>query len=61
MKAGTQKSVDLGRKSGEVTIHMSGDGKRVLFAFATDPKGLDKAGLGAFIDALVKIRDKMDR
>jgi hypothetical protein len=55
-----RKKVDLGR-CGEVTLHVSASHKRLLLEFATEPEGLDKSGLNAFIDALKKMRDKMDR
>ena len=61
MKTGSKKEVDLGRKSGEVTLHLSEDGTRLLLEFATHPKGIEKAGLGAFIQALEKVRETMDR
>jgi hypothetical protein len=59
-KEPVKKKVDLGR-CGDVTMHVSADRKRLLLEFATEPEGLDKSGLNAFIDALKKIRDKMDR
>ena len=55
-----RKKIDLGR-CGEVTFHVSADRKRLLLEFATEPEGFDKSGLNAFIDALKKIRDKMER
>ena len=55
-----RKKIDLGR-CGDVTLHVSGDRKRLLLEFATEPEGFDKSGLNAFIDALKKIREKMDR
>lgn len=54
------KKIDLGR-CGNVTMHLSGDRKRLLIAFAVDARGFDKSGLNGFIDALKKIRDKMER
>jgi hypothetical protein len=60
MKEAYQKKVDLGR-SGEVTLHISKDGKHLLLEFATEPEGLDKSGLNSFIDALKKVRDRMER
>ena len=59
-KEATQKTVDLGR-CGEVTLHLSADRKRLLLEFATEPEGLDKTGLNSFIDALKKVREKMQR
>jgi hypothetical protein len=55
-----KKNVDLGR-CGEVTLHVSGDRRYLLVEFETQPEGFDKSGLNAFIDALKKIRDKMER
>jgi hypothetical protein len=55
-----KKEVDLGR-CGAVTLHVSGDRRHLLLEFATQPEGFDKSGLNAFIDALKKIRDKMER
>ena len=59
-KDALKKSVDLGR-CGSLTLHVSSDRKRLLLEFETVPEGLDKSGLNAFIDALKKIREKMDR
>jgi hypothetical protein len=59
-KERTKKKVDLGR-CGEVTLHLSADAKRLLLEFETEPEGLDKTGLNAFIDALKKVREKMER
>ena len=60
MKEPIQKKIELGR-CGAVTLHVSADRKRLLLEFATEPEGFDKSGLNTFIDALKKIRDKMDR
>ena len=60
MKEPIQKKIELGR-CGAVTLHVSADRKRLLLEFETAPEGFDKSGLNAFIDALKKIRDKMDR
>ncbi len=60
MKEPIAKEVDLGR-CGAVTLHVSADRKRLLLEFNTVTEGFDKSGLNAFIDALKKIRDKMDR
>ena len=60
MKEPIQKKIELGR-CGAVTLHVSADRKRLLLQFETEPEGFDKSGLNAFIDALKKIRDKMDR
>jgi len=59
-KERTKKKVDLGR-CGEVTLHLDADRKRLLLEFETVPEGLDKSGLNAFIDALKKTREKMER
>jgi len=59
-KEATKKTVDLGR-CGEVTLHLSADRKRLLLEFATQPEGLDKTGLNSFVDALKKVREKMQR
>jgi len=56
----TKKKVDLGR-CGQVTLHLDADRKRLLLEFETAPDGLDKTGLNAFIDALKKTREKMER
>ncbi len=60
MKEAVQKKIDLGR-CGAVTLHLSADRKRLLLEFATEPEGLDKTGLNSFIDALKKVRERMDR
>ena len=60
VKEASQKKVDLGR-CGEVTLHLSADRKRLLLEFETEPEGLDKTGLNSFIDALKKVREKMQR
>ena len=60
MKEPIQKTIELGR-CGAVTLHVSADRKRLLLQFETEPEGFDKSGLNTFIDALKKIRDKMDR
>ena len=60
MKEAYRKKIDLGR-CGAVTLHVSKDAKRLLLEFATEPEGLDKTGLNAFIDALKKVRKRMDR
>jgi hypothetical protein len=54
------KRFELG-PSGDVTLHISEDAKRLLIEFATDPRGFDKSGLNGFIDALRKARDRMER
>jgi hypothetical protein len=60
VKEPTKKKVDLGR-CGTVTLHLSGNQKRLLLEFETEPEGLDKTGLNSFIDALKKVREKMQR
>jgi len=60
MKESYQKKIDLGR-CGAVTLHVGKNGKRLLLEFETEPEGLDKAGLNAFIDALKKVRERMER
>jgi hypothetical protein len=57
---GKAKHVDLGR-SGSVTLHLSEDRKRLLIGFETEPEGFDKTGVNVFIDALKKVREKMQR
>ncbi|MFI4903163.1 MAG: hypothetical protein ACHP91_07085 [Burkholderiales bacterium] len=54
------KKVELGR-SGDIVLHLSESRKRLLIEFQTDPKGLDKTGVNVLIDALRKVREKMDR
>ena len=60
MKAAVQKKIELGG-CGAVTLHLSQDRKRLLLEFATEPEGFDKTGLNGFIDALKKVRERMDR
>jgi hypothetical protein len=60
MKEKYDKTVDLGR-CGAVTLHLNKGGKRLLLEFETEPEGLDKTGLNSFIDALKKIRERMER
>ena len=57
---GKQKRVDLG-DCGSVTLHLSADRRRLLIAFDTHPEGFDKPGVNTFIDALKKVREKMQR
>jgi hypothetical protein len=59
-KEATKKKIDLGR-CGEVTLHLDGDRKHLLIEFEVDAHGFDKTGLNAFIDALKKMREKMER
>ena len=60
MKEPFRKKVDLGR-CGAVTLHLSADRKRLLLEFATEPEGFDKTGVNVFIDALKKVRERMER
>jgi len=60
MKENYQKKIDLGR-CGQVTLHIGKGGKRLLLEFETEPEGLDKTGLNSFIDALKKVRERMER
>jgi len=60
MKEPFTKKVDLGR-CGAVTLHVSSDRKRLLLEFETEPEGLDKTGLNTFIDALKKVRERLER
>ncbi len=60
MKDAYQKKIELGR-CGDVTLHLSANAKRLLLEFETEPEGLDKAGLNSFIDALKKVRERMER
>lgn len=55
-----QKEVDLGH-CGTITLHLSGDKKHLLIEFEIQSEGFDKAGLNGFIDALKKVREKMER
>jgi hypothetical protein len=60
MKEPSHKKIDLGR-CGAVTLHLSADRKRLLLEFETEPDGFDKSGLNGFIEALKKVRDRMER
>ena len=59
-KESKEKSVDLG-PCGSVTLHLSADRKHLFIEFQVQPEGFDKAGLNGFIDALEKVRKKMER
>jgi len=59
-KDALEKAVDLG-DCGSVTLHLSTDRKHLLIGFDVVPEGFDKTGLNEFIEALEKIRKKMDR
>ena len=54
------KQIDLG-KSGNITLHVSADAKRLLIEFDVDERGLSKTGVNELIEALKKIREKMVR
>lgn len=54
------KEFDLG-KSGSVTCHVSEDRKRIHFELTIAQGGLTKTGLNGLIDALKKMREKMQR
>jgi hypothetical protein len=54
-------ALDLGHRSGSATLRLAADRKRLQIELAADPKGLDKTGVNGLIDALKKVRDKMDR
>ena len=60
MGDGRKKKFDLGR-DGVITCHVSEDAKRMLIEFEVEKEGLTKAGVNGLIDALKKIRDKMQR
>ena len=51
---------DLGR-DGTIKLYLSENAKRLLIAFDVDKEGLSKAGVNGLIDALKKVRDKMER
>ena len=59
-KPSSAKEFDLG-PSGSVVMHLSADSKRLLIDFKTDPKGFDKTGVNTFIEALEKVRKRMER
>jgi hypothetical protein len=54
-------ALDLGRRSGSATLRLGADRKRLQIELAVEAKGLDKAGVNGLIDALKKVREKMDR
>jgi hypothetical protein len=56
----TSRQFDLG-KCGEVTIFLSRNRKRLLIGFDVQQEGFDKTGVNAFIEALEKMRGKMER
>ena len=60
MKIPNPKKVDLGR-SGEITLYLSEDSKRLLIKFDTDKEGLTKTGVNGLISALKDVRERMVR
>ena len=60
MKITNPKKVDLGR-SGEITLYLSEDSKRLLIKFDTDKEGLTKTGVNGLISALKDVRERMVR
>jgi hypothetical protein len=60
MGQGKKKTFDLGR-DGTITCHVSEDTKRLLIEFDVDKEGLTKTGVNGLIDALKKVREKMQR
>ena len=55
-----KKKFDLG-KSGSIVCHVSEDAKRLLIEFDVEKEGLTKTGVNGLIDALKKVREKMQR
>jgi len=60
VKITNPKKVDLGR-SGEITLYLSEDSKRLLIKFDTDKEGLTKTGVNGLISALKDVRERMVR
>jgi hypothetical protein len=60
MKELTPKEFYLGR-SGDITLYLSEDRKRLLIKFDTDKEGLTKTGVNGLISALKEIRERMNR
>jgi len=60
VKIPNPKKVDLGR-SGEITLYLSEDSKRLLIKFDTDKEGLTKTGVNGLISALKDVRERMVR
>jgi len=54
------KTFDLDRKSA-VACQLSEDRKRLRVEFDVEKEGLTKTGVNGLIDALEKVRDKMER
>jgi hypothetical protein len=59
-EAAISKEFDLG-KSGSIRCMVSEDRKRLHFELTIASEGLSKTGLNGLIDALKKMRDKMQR
>jgi len=57
---GKSKEFHVGRE-GTITCHLSEDAKRLLVEFDVEKEGLTKTGVNGLIDALKKVRDKMQR
>ncbi len=55
-----KKKFDLG-KSGTIVCHVSEDAKRLLIEFDVEKEGLTKTGVNGLIEALKKVREKMQR
>ena len=60
MKEVNPKKIELGR-SGDITLFLSEDCKRLLIKFDTDKEGLTKTGVNGMISALKEIRERMSR
>jgi len=60
MKEVNPRKIDLGR-SGDITLHLSEDSKRLLIKFDTDKEGLTKTGVNGLISALKEVRERMNR
>ena len=60
MKDVNPKKIDLGR-SGDITLYLSEDCKRLLIKFDTDKEGLTKTGVNGLISALKDVRERMVR
>jgi hypothetical protein len=55
-----KKEVDLG-KSGNVILRLSDDAKHLQIELDCGKEGLNKTAVNGLIDALEKIREKMER
>jgi len=60
MKEPNPEKFYLGR-SGEITLFLSEDRKRLLIKFDTDKEGLTKTGVNGLISALKEVRERMNR